>query len=280
MFDRFPRISKRAMGWIDRMSIPVLFLWMCAFLLLFALPYWLLGFRGQGLTTGGGWVHFPDCLYFSVVTFTSLGYGDIVPHGVGKILACLEVMLGLAFLGVFIAKLTSSKQSYHLAQLYARDAQERLEDFSTMLQAHTDECVSMLELLKRNERLPRGMRKILSDADGTVRRIRSYIGFEIANGEFLSETPTGSQGRLLRRLTQFVGAIADMACYPKSLHSQKSRRIARHTVELCEQIGRLVEKVSTDRAVRSDNGKLLKKCSAVLDQIEIAEETVADLLKS
>ena len=132
---------------------------MCAFLLLFALSYWLLGFRGQGLTTGGGWVHFPDCLYFSVVTFTSLGYGDIVPHGFGKILACLEVMLGLAFLGVFIAKLTSSKQSYHLSQLYARDAQERLEGFSTMLQAHTDECVSMLELLKRNERLPRGMRK-------------------------------------------------------------------------------------------------------------------------
>ncbi len=280
MFDRFPRISKQAMGWIDRMSIPVLFLWMCAFLLLFALSYWLLGFRGQGLTAAGGWVHFPDCLYFSVVTFTSLGYGDIVPHGVGKILACLEVILGLAFLGVFIAKLTSSKQSYHLAQLYARNAQERLENFSTTLQAHTDECVSMLELLKRNERLPRGMRKIISDADGTVRRIRSYIGFEIANGEFLSETPTGSQGRLLRRLTQFVGAIADMACHPKSLHSQKSRRITRHTVELCEQIGRLVEKVSTDRAVRSDNGKLLKKCSAMLDQIEIAEETVADLLKS
>jgi hypothetical protein len=98
------------MGWIDRMSIPVLFLWMWAFLLLFALSYWLLGFRRQGLTAGGGWVHFPDCLYFSVVTFTSLGYGDIVPHGVGKILACLEVMLGLAFLGVFIAKLTSSKR--------------------------------------------------------------------------------------------------------------------------------------------------------------------------
>jgi hypothetical protein len=33
-------------------------------------------------------------------------------------------------------------------------------------------------------------------------------------------------------------------------------------------------------AVRSDNGKLLKKCAAALDQIEIAEETVADLLKS
>jgi Ion channel len=269
------------MGKIDRMSIPILFFWMCSFLLLFAFTYWLLGFRGQGLRSStNDWVSFPDCLYFSVVTFTSLGYGDIVPRGMGKILACGEVTLGLAFLGVFIAKLTSSKQSYHLAQLYARDAQQRLEDFSTALQRHTDECVNALESLKRNEKLARGMRRVLSDVNGTTRRIRSYIGFEIANGEFLAETPTGSQGRLMRRFTQFVGSVTDLACYPKSLHSQKSRRMARRTIELCAEIGRLVEKVSVDRAVKSDNSKLLKKCAAALEQIEIVEETVADLLKS
>lgn len=42
--------------------------------------------------------------YFSVVTFTTLGFGDIVPkHGLGQILVALEVMLGYLLLGTLIA---------------------------------------------------------------------------------------------------------------------------------------------------------------------------------
>lgn len=280
MSDWFRRISKPTMAVIDRMSIPILAVWMCCFILLFALAYWLLGFRGQGLATASSaWVPFPDCAYFSVVTFTSLGYGDIVPHGTSKIFACLEVVVGLAFLGVFIAKLSSSKQSFHLAQLYARDVQERLEDFSETLRGLSGECTSALDTLKRDQILPRGMSKIVSEANGTTRRIRSYLGFEIANGELLIETPTGSQARLVRRFTQFVVALADLVCYPKSLHSQRARRVTKETIELCRQIGDLIDKGTEDAAVKSDNNKLLSKCKISLEKIEEIEEIVADMYK-
>jgi hypothetical protein len=39
------------------------------------------------------------CLYFSGETFTSLGYGDIVPHGDLRLLAGMEALNGLLLIG-------------------------------------------------------------------------------------------------------------------------------------------------------------------------------------
>ena len=48
-----------------------------------------------------------DGIYFSVVTFTTLGFGDIYPATVvGKVLVMVEVVIGYIMGGVFIAILT------------------------------------------------------------------------------------------------------------------------------------------------------------------------------
>lgn len=38
-------------------------------------------------------------MYFSIVTFTSLGLGDVVPHGVARMLAGVESIVGLLLIG-------------------------------------------------------------------------------------------------------------------------------------------------------------------------------------
>lgn len=44
-----------------------------------------------------------DYLYYSIVTFVTLGYGDILPlTALHKVLACTEVILGYFMLGMFI----------------------------------------------------------------------------------------------------------------------------------------------------------------------------------
>ena len=49
-----------------------------------------------------------DYVYFSVITFTSLGYGDIHPTKVlGEMLASLEITGGLLMFGLFITILSS-----------------------------------------------------------------------------------------------------------------------------------------------------------------------------
>ena len=100
-------------------------------LLAFAMLYDVGSTRGWGLKAIEGSIPgFGNCLYFSIVTFTSLGYGDLSPVGFGKALACMEVIVGLSFFGVGVAKLSSYKQSYLLTQLYARDVQQGLDQFA------------------------------------------------------------------------------------------------------------------------------------------------------
>jgi len=45
---------------------------------------------------------FSEAMYFSTVTMTTLGYGDITPHGFYRTFAAVEALLGPVFLGIFV----------------------------------------------------------------------------------------------------------------------------------------------------------------------------------
>ena len=51
-----------------------------------------------------------NCLYFSVVTFTTLGYGDLTPFGLTRLFAAIEAFIGsftlALFVVVFVKKMT------------------------------------------------------------------------------------------------------------------------------------------------------------------------------
>jgi hypothetical protein len=46
-----------------------------------------------------------DCYYFSIVTWTTVGYGDFRPTEAGRLFAASEAIVGLTFMGLFISVL-------------------------------------------------------------------------------------------------------------------------------------------------------------------------------
>jgi hypothetical protein len=52
-----------------------------------------------------------DALYFSLVTWTTLGYGDLQPTESIKLLAALEAMLGTLFIPLLLAAIIFALQS-------------------------------------------------------------------------------------------------------------------------------------------------------------------------
>jgi len=67
------------------------------------LEVWMFGFvyfamvnaRGFGAIRGIENIQLMDCVYFSFITYTSLGYGDLIPVGGLRFLAALEALTGL-----------------------------------------------------------------------------------------------------------------------------------------------------------------------------------------
>lgn len=82
-----------------------------------AIAFYLFGIVEQGAFISwdtpsgeGFWHDLFTCLYYSVVTFTTLGYGDIVPLGWSRFFAALEAFTGsftlALFVVVFVKKMT------------------------------------------------------------------------------------------------------------------------------------------------------------------------------
>lgn len=102
----------------------------CGILLLGTFYYCLIP-AGNGLVINGQAFrpNFFEALYFCIVTFTTLGYGDLSPIGTGRLAAALIVLSGLTLTALLIGKFASERQQSTLLLLYTSDAQRRLEGF-------------------------------------------------------------------------------------------------------------------------------------------------------
>jgi len=100
-FDKLCGYGEKPMRLI---SFSLLFITLCA------MGYFMLGIQDGDVlakyqTTASLWSNlsqFAECLYFSVVTFTTLGYGDITPAGIGRFIAAVEAFVGSFTIALYV----------------------------------------------------------------------------------------------------------------------------------------------------------------------------------
>jgi hypothetical protein len=69
-------------------------------MVLYAISFYLLaGHMDLGSLGSADYPSITTCLYFSAETYTSLGYGDVVPSGPVRMLAGVETLNGLLLIG-------------------------------------------------------------------------------------------------------------------------------------------------------------------------------------
>jgi len=88
--------------------------------------YWLLSPYNQGTSIKN--ITYLNSLYFSVVTFSTVGYGDIHAVGIGKVFVVFEILSGVTLLSLLIGKLASERQSALLLLIYTSEQQRRLQE--------------------------------------------------------------------------------------------------------------------------------------------------------
>jgi hypothetical protein len=70
-----------------------------------------------------------DFIYFSIVTFTTVGYGDIIPKPGTRILAATEALFGYIFIGLYVGVLTQI--TGHLFSALTSGTRHEFERFTT-----------------------------------------------------------------------------------------------------------------------------------------------------
>ncbi|GAD29443.1 potassium channel family protein [Photobacterium leiognathi] len=71
----------------------------------------------HGLKPGPWHENFSDAAYFSFITLTTLGYGDILPvTPLAKVFAYLEAIIGVFYMAIVVSSLVSSSGSKHLGR--------------------------------------------------------------------------------------------------------------------------------------------------------------------
>ncbi len=125
-----------------------------------------------------------DSIYFSFITATTTGFGDIIPIGLFKIVAILEVVFGLILLAIVTSKLIAIKQNTILSEIYEISFNERVNRLRSSLLLFRQDITRIINKIEDNT-LPR---REFND-------IHAYfIPFEDALGEtyFLLERATKS----------------------------------------------------------------------------------------
>ena len=87
----------------------------------------------NGVPVSSGLDGFLPAIYFSAVTATSIGYGDIVPQGAARVVAIAEGIAGLILFGCVVSKFVSRRQDQLLGEIHRIAFEDRLGRVRTNL---------------------------------------------------------------------------------------------------------------------------------------------------
>ncbi len=115
-------MQRHIINGLDKLSYATIFLLWGTSVLVFAIIYVMLSYSAGNELTGLQFLpsstRVLDAIYFSVITATNTGYGDIVPLGLSRLFAATEAFTGLFLFALFMAKLVSRRQDIVIRHMH------------------------------------------------------------------------------------------------------------------------------------------------------------------
>ena len=169
------------MNLLDKVSFGKIFFFWIVMTLNFGLAYFLLTLTPENALTYHGQTLNPDMVgiensvYYSFITVTTTGYGDVSPQGISKLLAVLEVLFGVIIQGLVVSKLVSFKQEAILEEIYNINYEEAFTNYRRSLSLFRTDLVGFMEKVETGSAKQRDIKDLwitFSSLDQTLTNIK------------------------------------------------------------------------------------------------------------
>jgi hypothetical protein len=184
-----PKKAKRSASdnlitFLDRISFGKVFIMWFVVIAIFATAFFALSVSPNHALSYRGTIISPNLpgffnsIYYSFITITTTGYGDISPNGLSKLLAILEVVSGVILTGVLISKLVGIKQERILEEVYDISYEEIIDRLRSGLYLFRSDVNRTLEKIESGSIRPREVKDlwmVFSGLDTTLSNIKNMI---------------------------------------------------------------------------------------------------------
>ncbi len=227
---RMRRFDNSVLDLIQRRSALQLFLIWMGMIALCGVGYWLGALMGEhGLVEAGHPLAadlngLASALYFSFVTATSVGYGDIVPVGMARALAVAEAVTALLIFGAVVAKFVSHRQEELVSEIHRVTFEERLDRVQTNLHMVISELLSISAMCEAKSPLNRISTRLESAALLFLGELRTTRDLLYQPRLVVEE---GVLAGILATLTSALSVLADLlACLPQEFSRSQPLEIS------------------------------------------------------
>lgn len=121
---------------------------------------------------------FMDHIYFSFITATSTGFGDVIPKGFFKTIAIFEVIIGLSLFAMVTSKLVSIKQDAILGEIYEIAYYEKISRLRNALYLSRVDIQKIRKQIKDEEITEKDLTEIwmpLSQLRNTIEEVKTTV---------------------------------------------------------------------------------------------------------
>jgi Ion channel len=184
VLSRMGRLDKSMLDLVQQRSTLQLFLLWIGTILLSGSCFWLGALMGEhglveaGHPIGADLKGFGSALYFSFVTATSIGYGDIVPIGGARVIAVIEAITALLVFGAVVAKFVSHRQDQLVSEIHRITFEDQLDRIETNLHMVISELLSITAMTETKAPLNRITTRLESSVilfSGELRTTRDLL---------------------------------------------------------------------------------------------------------
>ena len=192
---------------LDKVSFKRLFLVWILMIVGIGFFYTVLQTENSRLTSTatGNTVSVGDAIYFSFITATSTGYGDIVPHGFFKVIVLCEVIVSLVIFAIVTSKLVSIKQEAVLNEIYEISFTERVAKIRSALYLFRIDLEKIMVKQEEAKLTKREVSEIwtnLSFLENTLVEFSNMVSKEAGEDSYLKKVDTVNMEIILNSLNQ------------------------------------------------------------------------------